>query len=188
MTPDNLGAGAKQEFGQSVPDFSLPLLNGSGERTLESYLDGKQGGVIVFWSAICTHCVRYDPYFNSFAESHPDMGLVAIASRSGETRQQIQAAIAERGLRFPILWDRTGDVARRYRAQQTPRCYLAGPDGALLYRGAIDNFKIAADNEYVAYLEPAISQFRAGQAIARPETASFGCAIETVYYKLPKQL
>ena len=57
-----------------------------------------------------------------------------------------------------------------------------------LYRGAIDNFKFPEDNEYLAYLEPAIASFLAGQPIARAETASFGCAIQTVYYRLPKQL
>ena len=113
---------------------------------------------------------------------------MAVASRSGETEEQMRAAVAERRLRFPILRDRTGEVARQYRSQQTPRCYFVCGDGSLLYRGAIDNFKVPSDNEYVAYLEPAIAQFRAGEPITRPETASFGCAIETVYYKLPKQL
>ncbi len=187
MTSGN-SSGTKQEFGGAVPDFSLPQLDGSGERTLRSCLDGKKGGVVVFWSGVCTHCVRYDSYFNSFTASHPELGFVAIASRSGETDEQMRVAVAERRLRFPILRDRTCEVARRYLSQQTPRCYLVRSDGTLLYRGAIDNFKVPSDNEYVAYLEPAIAQVQAGEPITRPETASFGCAIETVYYKLPKQL
>jgi hypothetical protein len=55
-----------------------------------------------------------------------------------------------------------------------------------LYRGAIDNYKYAGDPEYVPYLEPAIAQFLSGSAITRQETASFGCAIQSVYYNLPK--
>ena len=35
---------------------------------------------------------------------------------------------------------------------------------------------------------PAIRAFLGGEPVARPETASFGCAIQTVYYQLPKQL
>jgi len=57
---------------------------------------------------------------------------------------------------------------------------------ALLYRGAIDNYKFAEDPEYTAYLEPAIDQFLQGSAIARQETSSYGCAIQSVYYVLPK--
>jgi hypothetical protein len=58
----------------------------------------------------------------------------------------------------------------------------------LLYRGAIDNFKYPGDPEYVAHLETAISEFLAGKPIRRAETSSFGCAIQSVYYTLPKHL
>lgn len=143
---------------------------------------------MIFWSGICAHCVRYDEYFNSFTESHPRLGFVAIASRYGETTEQMQAAVRQRRLRFPILVDRPGAVARQWHAQQTPRSYLVTPQARLVYRGAVDNFKIAADTDYVAYLEPAIASFLAGEPVARAETASFGCAIETVYYHLPRQL
>ena len=42
--------------------------------------------------------------------------------------------------------------------------------------------------EYVGYLEPAIDQFLKGEPIARTETASYGCAIQSVYYILPRAL
>ena len=58
----------------------------------------------------------------------------------------------------------------------------------LLYRGAIDNFKYPGDPEYVGHLETAISEFLAGQPVKRTETSSFGCAIQSVYYTLPKHL
>jgi peroxiredoxin len=188
MMADEPNVGARQEFGRPLPDFSLPLLDGREERTLRDCLTGKMGGVIVFWSAICTHCRRYDEYFNAFAELHPQLGFAAIASRCGETPMQMQSAIRQRGLVFPVLRDQSGAVARRWHSQQTPRCYLLAPDGRLLYRGAIDNFKLRTDKEYVAFLEPAIGSYLAGQTIPRPETASFGCAIESTYYRLPRQL
>jgi len=101
---------------------------------------------------------------------------------------QLRQEVKQRSLRFPILLDTSGEVARQWYSQQTPRCYLIAPDRALLYRGAIDNFKHPRDNEYLAYLEPAIAAFLAGEPIPRAETASFGCPIQTVYYQLPKQL
>ena len=60
--------------------------------------------------------------------------------------------------------------------------------GALLYRGAVDNYKYSDDPEFVPYLEPAIQQFLHGQPIEKQETASYGCAIQSVYYTLPKAL
>jgi peroxiredoxin len=188
MRSSNPSCGEKQEFGQPVPDFSLALLNGLGQHTLQDYLSGKAGAVIIFWSAACAHCLRYDDYFNSFACLHPQLGFMVIASRHGETAERIHSMIKRRNVSFPILLDSTGEVARQWHAQQTPRCYLITSDGRLAYRGAVDNFKLPADPEYTAYLEPAIRSYVAGEPIAKAETASFGCAIETIYYRLPRQL
>jgi len=181
-------ARAKQEIGLPVGEFSLPLIGGVGERTLGDFLEAKQGAVVVFWSGVCSHCVRYDAYFNSFSTRHPEIGFVTIASRHGETPEQIRATIAERKLAFPILHDPGSAVARQWYTQQTPRCFLIGSDRMLHYRGAIDNFKYPDDNEYLSYLEPAIASFLKGEPIARSETASFGCAIQSVYYVLPKPI
>ena len=177
----------KQEIGGPVPEFNLPALDGS-DRNLGYFLEGKKAAVVVFWSETCSHCVRYDSYLNSFATKHPEIGMVAVASRQGEDLRQIRATATARKLQFPILYDSGGAVAREWFTQQTPRVFLIGPDRKLLYRGAIDNFKYPEDPEHVAYLEPAIASFLAGKPIERVETASFGCAIESVYYVLPKAL
>jgi thiol-disulfide isomerase/thioredoxin len=172
----------------AVPSFSLPRLEGAGNTSLEELLNGRRGALVVFWSGVCSHCIRYDDYFNTFSRRHPQLGFVAVASRLNESRSEMLSAVQARGLTFPILKDEGGSVARLWYAQQTPRCYLVGPDRTLYYRGAIDNFKMAGDPEYIGWLEPAVSSFLAGEPIARPETASFGCAIETVYYQIPRQL
>ena len=178
----------KQEIGLPVSDFVLPLISGDGERSLTDFLPGKRAAVVLFWSGVCSHCLRYDDYLNQFAQRHPEVGLVAVASRQGETAVEIRATAAERRLSFPLLHDATGAIARLWYTQQTPRAFLIDPNRSLLYRGAIDNFKYPDDSEYVPYLEPAIASFLAGEPIARSETPSFGCAIQSVYYILPKPL
>jgi thiol-disulfide isomerase/thioredoxin len=177
-----------QHIGELMPRFLLPLLNGGGDRSLEDLLRDRRGALLVFWSGSCAHCVRYDDFFNRFADRHPALGFAAIASRINETHEQMISAARDRGLSFPILRDEGARVARLWFSQQTPRCYLLDPIGRLVYRGAIDNFKLPADPDYLEYLEPAIAQFLNGEPIARADTPSFGCAIETVYYQLPKQL
>ncbi len=178
----------KQEIGLPVPDFTLPLISGGEQRSLAGFLEEKQGAVVLFWSGLCSHCLRYDDYLNRFVERHPELGLVAVASRYGETADQIRTIAAERKLAFPILHDPPGAVARQWYTQQTPRAFLIDRDRKLLYRGAIDNFKFPEDSDYQAYLEPAIASFLAGRYIARQETASCGCAIQSVYYILPNPL
>jgi peroxiredoxin len=176
-----------QKFGEPLPDFSLQNLNGR-LTNISSILNGKKGAVIVVWSSTCSHCIRYDKYFNAFSGTHDDIGLLIVSSRKSEELSAIQKAAAQRGLRFPIVHDPEGKVAGQWFARQTPRAYLLDSNGALLYRGAVDNYKYPDDPEHVPYLEPALAQFLKGEPIERQETASFGCAVESVYYTLPKAL
>ena len=119
---------------------------------------------------------------------HPELGFVAIASRHGESLEDVRQVVADRGLEFPILYSADASAAARFFAQQTPRAYLVDSGMRLLYRGAIDNFKYPHDPEHQGYLENAIRDFLSGNPIERAETASFGCAIQTVYYDIPKPL
>jgi peroxiredoxin len=176
-----------QKIGGLADDFTLFAVNG-GQRNLSALLKGKKGAVVVFWSGVCSHCMRYDGYLNGMGKRHPDLALIVVASRRGETPEQIRRTMAERGIRFPIAYDPGEVVARLWAAQQTPRAFLVDADRRLLYRGAIDNFKYPIDPDYAAYLESAISEFLASKPVQRAETPSFGCAIQSVYYTLPKHL
>ena len=148
----------------------------------------KKGAVVVFWSSVCSHCIRYDSYLSGFVAKHPELALVVVASRQGETLDQIRKTAAERKLNFPILHDASSAIAHTWYTEQTPRVFLLDANRTLLYRGAIDNYKFPSDAAYLAYLEPAIEEFLGGKPIRQTETASFGCAIQSVYYILPRPL
>jgi len=168
-------------------DFTLPALGG-GQRSLSSYMPDRKGAVVVFWSSVCSHCIRYDAYLSGFSMKHPELAVVIVASRQGETLEQIRKTATERKLTFPILHDADSAIARAWFTEQTPRVFLLDENRTLLYRGAIDNYKFPSDAAYLAYLEPAIGDFLAGRPVRQPETASFGCAIQSVYYILPRPL
>jgi len=174
-----------QAIGGEVPDFSLEDL-GRTSRSLRGELAGHQAAIVVFWSCICSHCLRNDDYLKTLQDHHPDIALLAVASRQQETPDDLRRAAADRKLGFPILIDPGGRLARQWYTEQTPRAFLIASDMRLLYRGAIDNFQFPGDPDYVAYLEPAIADLQAGRPIAQPDTASFGCAIQSVYYQLQK--
>jgi peroxiredoxin len=177
----------QQKFGEPLVDFSLRTLNG-GAATVESFVSNKKGIVVVIWSSTCSHCFRYDKYFNTFADRHPELGLLVVSSRQGEALDAVKKAATERSLRFPIAHDASSEVAGKWFTRQTPRAFLLDSNRVLRYRGAIDNYKYTDDPEYIPYLEPAIEQFLKGKPIERPETASYGCAIQSVYYILPRAL
>lgn len=176
-----------QEIGREMADFVLEDLQGAS-RSLYAELAGHKAAVVIFWSCVCSHCLRYDELLNAFRDRHPDVALLAVASRDQETADELRRATHQRRLTFPILVDRHGRLARQWFTEQTPRAFLIGSDRCLRYRGAIDNFLFPGDPDYIAYLEPAISDLLAGRPIAQPETASFGCAIQSVYYQLQKIL
>ncbi len=176
-----------QNFGESLRDFSLPAIDG-GEVSLSGELDGRRGAVIVFWSGVCSHCRRYDDYLGAFTARHRDLALIVVASRQGETTEELRRTMSDRGLAFEILHDTDLRVTHEWRVEQTPRVFLLDDQRRLRYRGAIDNFKYPSDPEHQPYLETAIADLLAGREVGRPETASFGCAVESVYYQLPKPL
>jgi hypothetical protein len=179
----------EQKIGTVLPDITLPKVMTPEEtwRLHEMAAQGR-GAVIVFWSSVCSHCSRYDAYFSSFTERHPELAFAAIASRQNESADDIRTALTSRGLGFLMLYDEGSAVARQLFTQQTPRVFLVDAEGRLVYRGAIDNFKYPEDTEYEPYLEPAITSHLAGLPVARPDTPSFGCAISSVYYTIPRPL
>jgi hypothetical protein len=173
----------EQSIGGGVLDFELlPVLGGKAQG-LGSILDGgKVGGVIVFWSAVCSHCRRYDDYLQVFAARYPSVGLGVIGAREKEDVDVLTKAINARSLQFPILHDADLSVSRSWLVCQTPRAFLIDADRILIYRGAIDNFKYPKDPDYAPYLDQAIEDFLAGQEVRRAETPGFGCPTESVYY------
>src|SRR3954465_14774952 len=77
-----------QEIGREAADFILTDLDGTARRLSGAVADHK-AAVVVFWSGICSHCNRYDEYLNAFSGRHPDIVLLAVASRPPETPEML---------------------------------------------------------------------------------------------------
>ncbi|HEX4346668.1 MAG TPA: hypothetical protein VHZ73_03810 [Vicinamibacterales bacterium] len=177
-----------QSIGDVLDNLTLPAVDSGVTGSLDAALAGRRGALVVFWSGVCTHCVRYDRYFNDFPARHPDVAFFGVATRLTESRNDVNKTAAERGLTFPLYFSGDGAAAAGYLAQQTPRVYLVDHARRLLYRGAIDNFKYADDPEYQPYLQRALTSFLAGEPIGRADTPSFGCAVSSPYYLIPRMI
>lgn len=175
-----------QTLGGRMSGFTLPRIGG-GEGSLDDLVAGRKAVAVVFWSAVCSHCRRYDAYLNELA-GRDDVALAVVASRQQETAASIRAAARERRLAFPILHDADRRLAHAWRVAQTPRVFVLDAERRLRYRGAIDNFKYPGDPERQAYLDDALAAVVAGREVPRAETPSFGCPVESVYYQMPKPL
>lgn len=176
-----------RQIGSVLPDFSLPLVTAPDQTwSLHEAARRHRGAAIVFWSGVCSHCERYDAYLNGFADRHPEIAFAAVAARQTETIESARTVLEKRGLHFTTIHDEGSAIARLLFTQHTPRVFLVDREGRLVYRGAIDNFKYPADPEYAAYLEPAIEAMLAGRPVERPDTPSYGCAIQSVYYTIQR--
>lgn len=176
-----------RQIGSVLPDFALPVVTDSQQTwSLHEQARRGRGAAIVFWSGVCSHCERYDAYFNGFSAQHPEIAFAAVAARQTETVESALAVLGSRGLHFTTIHDAGSAIARLLFTQHTPRVFLVDHEARLVYRGAIDNFKYPADPDYVAYLEPAIAALLDGRPIERSDTPSYGCSIQSVYYTIQR--
>ena len=172
----------RQEAQRLALEVELPRVGGPSLAPAELLSGGPS--VLIFWSAVCSHCRRYDERLNAFEERR-GLPLAVIACRAGETLQHLESARSQRGLDFALLLG-TIELVRAFEVQQTPTAFLLGDDFSVLYRGAIDDFSYPDTPGHRAYLEDAILDHQSGRPIEQPSTPAFGCAVESVYYRWPK--
>lgn len=80
-----------------------------------------------------------------------------------------------------LLLDPTGAVGRLYDARTTPDMRIIGPDGRILYAGAIDDRPTnkPADLEGANnFVRAALADIEAGRPVATPYAVPYGCAVK----------
>lgn len=158
------------------PNGSVTALDGSPHQ-LDELVD-QRACVIAF---VCNHCpyVRWiESELGKIAREFPEVAFVAINSNDvdaypdddeGGMREQVQRA----DWSFPYVIDRNQSVARTFGAVCTPDFFVFGSDGALMYRGAMDDSRPSQDAPVNgAYLRAALS---GSPVTGRP---SLGCGIK----------
>ncbi len=171
-------------LGTPLPKFELPDTV-SGRRVATSEFAGRPL-VVAF---ICNHCpfvkhirsglVALAEYCRS-----ESVALVAISSNDAENYpEDAPDKMAEEarsaGYPFPYLYDESQAVARAFQAACTPDFYLFGPDGALVYRGQLDDSRPGNGVPVTGRdLRAAIAAVLAGRAPEAEQKPSVGCSIK----------
>lgn len=112
------GPAARAE--RAAPDFLLRQLGGDPVRL--SDLQG-QPVVVNFWATWCSSCRVETPDLINLYEQHQSAGLVMLGVNLRENEGSIGDFVADFGVPYPIVLDRSGEVANTWQ--------IGGPFGGI---------------------------------------------------------
>jgi AhpC/TSA family len=181
-------ARASAEVGKPAPDFSVAASDGKSY-SLSEYR-GKY--VVLEWLNHGCPYVRkhYDTgNMQSLQKEMAAEGVVwfsiisSAPGHEGHSDADKANADAKANDAHPaaILLDGKGDVGRSYEAKTTPHMFVIGPDGTLLYKGAIDDKPTFAKDTVAGaknYVRQAISEAMAGKPVSEAITTPYGCSVK----------
>ena len=134
-----------------APDFSLPLLDGSGNASPSQY----KGQVVYlsFWASWCVPCRQEMPYLAQLWERHRDQGFRVMAINVDEDVEAARAFVEEYNIPFPVLLDTDKSVSSSYRVPGFPTHFIVDRRGRIRFSGLGFNLNdLRAVSEEVATL------------------------------------
>jgi peroxiredoxin len=178
--------------GKSAPAFSGTDSNG---KTISlSSLKGKT--VVLEWHNPDCPFVKsqYKGKMQKLQKKWTDQGVVWLSIIS--SAPGLEGAVDADGANADVkatqsnvtatILDPSGKIGHAYKAKSTPHMFVIDPKGILIYNGAIDNApledatsdKTQDGSQYVNYVDEALTQSQAGQKVATPSTAPYGCGVK----------
>jgi peroxiredoxin len=180
--------GATAAVGKTAPDFTLTDTYGI-ERSLSDY-SGK--AVVLEW--INHGCPFVKKHYQSgnmqnLQKTYVDQGVVWLSICSSAVGKQGHMAPGEWNKKTEelgaspsaVLIDESGEVGRLYGARTTPHMFVIGPDGVLVYNGAIDSISTTQQRDIekaIPYVALAIDAALAGEPVATPLSKPYGCSVK----------
>jgi cytochrome c biogenesis protein CcdA/thiol-disulfide isomerase/thioredoxin len=121
---------------ERAPEFAGTerWFNTPGDRPLS--LASLRGHVVLvdFWTYSCINCIRTLPYLNAWYAKYHRAGFVIVGIHTPEfpferSASNVQAAIGQNMIRYPVAQDNNYDTWTRYRNQYWPAEYLIDGQG-----------------------------------------------------------
>ena len=175
--PDQSGARVRR-----APDFELDSFDGR-KTQLSEYKD--QIVVLEWLNLDCPYSkFHYETVQTMMdtAKKYRNKGVVWLAINSTlKTTPEANRDFAEKyKLPYPILDDRSGDVARKYGARATPHIFIIDKEGRIAYDGAIDDAPRGTNQPSAGktnYVDKALAELTAGRKVSTPSTSPYGTPI-----------
>lgn len=134
------------ETAQPTTDGSVNMI---GRRSLD--LDGRlhllglddtvRPLVLVFLDIECPISTRYAPYLNDLFRqaSAAKLDFYGVISHPQTTPQEARQFREQYDIRYPLLFDSSGDLALALHPKVAPEVFVIAPSDRIVYRGRIDN-------------------------------------------------
>ncbi len=115
-----------------------------------------------------------------------------VISSAPDTQGYVEASAANTDVKShnahvtAVFLDPKGDLGHAYGAKTTPHMFVIDPKGVLIYDGAIDNApredgdvtKTQAGEEFVNYVNRALTESMAGKKVSISSTPPYGCGVK----------
>ncbi|MCX7713909.1 MAG: thioredoxin family protein [Chthoniobacterales bacterium] len=175
----------KLAIGTEMPGFALRDVVSGEIRKADDFSDAK-ALLVVFLCRHCPYVVHVRPELKRIAEEFEGEGLKVVGISSNDpvsypddAPERLAEMVGEWGVRFPILFDETQEVARAYDAACTPDFFLFDGRRRLYYRGRMDDSTPGNGRPVTgADLRAAIRAVLAGEAPPAEQHPSVGCSIK----------
>ena len=115
-----------------IADFTLQDLD--GQPVSLGQFRGKKPVLLVFWATWCPECKAASPAINALQDGPIGEKMQILALDFRETRKKVAATVKSHGIRYPVLLDERGQVARAFGVVGIPTYILIGRDGTIVYR------------------------------------------------------
>ena len=173
-------------IGDVVSDFSLKNIDGNMV-SLSDYEDDK-GVILIFTCNHCPYAVMYEDRINDLQNTFAAKGYPVLAINPNDPAvvpeddmAGMKQRAAEKGFKFPYLFDEGQKIYPVFGATRTPEVYLLKNEGGKMvvaYSGAIDDNHKNADAVKAKYVEDAIEAVTNGNDPDPNFTKAVGCTIK----------
>ncbi len=139
--------------------------------------------VLIFYSSECPISNAYSPTLAKMSASFPAERVkwVGICVDPDLSDADLKAHARDFNLKFPVVRDRHGALAKRLGATMTPEAFVVDAKGHVRYHGRIDDQfakrGVRNANPSGNELQDAITSLLKGEEVKSPHVAAVGCPI-----------
>lgn len=137
---------------------------------------GRRGLVVAFLSARCPCSHSHVPELVELSKSYPDFKFVAIHSNADEDEALAKTYFSGAKIPFPVVQDRNGEWADRFKALKTPHVFVVQKGGTVAFQGGMSDSKDCARSDK-KYLRDALEALQNDREVKEPSVRTLGCAI-----------